>query len=47
MLTVWPGWVLSWPVAASMMNSGVSELPRRASAVGVPAVPVTSPLAAL
>ena len=44
-LTTWPGWVLSWPVAGSMRNSGVNELPRVALAVLVPEVPATRPLA--
>ena len=47
MLTVWPGWVCSLPVAASMRNSGVSELPRVACAGTSPALPVTRPLPAL
>ena len=44
-LTTWPGCVVSAPVAGSMRNSGVSELPRVALAVGVPEVPATRPLA--
>ena len=46
-LTTWPGWVASWPVAGSMRNSGVSELPRVALFVPTPEEPLIRPLAPL